>query len=508
MLEGRIVGPDGQPIPLCRVVVSPGRRAQPYYGGSSARAFREVVVGGHFRREVHGAPPYRVRVSEARDHEGRPLNLKPTEKPLKEGETILIRLEEGLEVEGQVVDETGAGLADVHVYNAAGDAWSDAEGRFTLAGFTGPSDVVNVQVPEGFVSRPPIPVGEGRTAIRIELQSAISVSGVVLTDEDEPRAGANVSAQWTNGDGTSGRLFAQTDAAGRFEFRGVPPDARLTLTARVYESGAMSAPATESDVPAGATDVVLRLVAGVSIEGVVVDARGEPVTKGFVRTLPIDGTQGSGYAQLGSDGAFELKGLAPGRHRVSFNAMTGGPEPAPVEVVAPASGVRIVLPEALTIRGRVVGDVPVEGFGITARATEMGGWAQSRATVAADGTFTVPNVAGAPYRLQVGKRDSEYYGKAGPVEPGATGLVIRLVKGLTIEGTLSAADGSPVKKAWLYAQDDEGWYGYGMVTDGAFRLVGVPPGRYTLRASLPNQQPLELGTVEAGDRNLHLRFGN
>lgn len=100
---------------------------------------------------------------------------------------------------------------------------------------------------------------------------------------------------------------------------------------------------------------VVRLSAGESISGVVVDERGRPVAA-------ADVSSGQSGALTQKDGTFVVQGLTPGTATV--RVLSDGRESAERAITVPASGLRLVLKEYPLRRGRVVDEAgtPAKAF--------------------------------------------------------------------------------------------------------------------------------------------------
>jgi RNA polymerase sigma factor (sigma-70 family) len=183
------------------------------------------------------------------------------------------------------------------------------------------------------------------------------IAGIVLDPAGRPVDGAIVHAQMKE-EIERDPLKAQTTthADGRFRFEGLPDQPHL-VTATQGELAA----AVARDVPAGQTDLTLRLVAGGSVRGVVRDAQSGKALNAFVAlALSEDVARRAedGFhsrAIFSPDGAFELRGLPPGNYLV--NAMANGKLPCDPQKVTVRAGetpsVTLSLESGAKLRGRV-----------------------------------------------------------------------------------------------------------------------------------------------------------
>ncbi|AUX27309.1 carboxyl-terminal processing protease [Sorangium cellulosum] len=245
--------------------------------------------------------------------------------------------------------------------------------------------------------------------------SAGPVRGVVLDPEGRPSAGAVVRCREPPG------ASASTDAEGRFE---LPPEADGC------EATAEQAPFGDAEptrVAAGG-DNVLRLLAAGGIAGEVVDESGRPVEayllaiESFVPAGTADRGSVNGRARkvLDPAGAFQWGDLAPGRYVLAASAAGRPPARSPsvdVEAGRVTRGVRIVLPQGATLRGRVVdaasGEPVVEAQVELDSVTSSGANAISLVLTDANGDYELEGVpASGPFSVRV--RHDAYVSKIVP----------------------------------------------------------------------------------------------
>ena len=151
-----------------------------------------------------------------------------------------------------------------------------------------------------------------------------ALAGEVVDDGGRALPGATVRISLiTKGD----RLerSTETDAAGRFEFRGVP-SGRFTLVASLpdYLSAAFAADSPgDSGVPVRLTagqrlsNVSVTLHKSSAIAGRVLNERSEPCP-GTVRAIPAEWRSDGETVETGNDGAYRITNLPAGRYLVVF----------------------------------------------------------------------------------------------------------------------------------------------------------------------------------------------
>lgn len=237
----------------------------------------------------------------------RPPN-EPTLPPLKAGATVSLKLDlkPAVRVEGRVLDaDSRKPLADIRVraYRGTGfeAAISDAAGKF---GFWMPpgETAFHPDIPDDYL--PPVPasemndpnkrlqrltifkVPEAKTfeAPPVLLRRAASLRGVVVNEQGEPLADANISGvtmAWNRRDGGAlpHEITARTDARGEFALKAIDPreSLRLRVTAK---TGAkiltLAKPGTE------VVRIVLSAKESFSLSGSVADAEGRPVAEALL----------------------------------------------------------------------------------------------------------------------------------------------------------------------------------------------------------------------------------
>jgi hypothetical protein len=115
-------------------------------------------------------------------------------------------------------------------------------------------------------------VSEGMTEIALEVEEGGQLAGIVRDEKSgAPIAGARITTQTLTGN----RIFARSEADGRFCIGETGPNLRLHLEHEGYASFDVTL-RSEQFAP-GAPEVVLLLEHTLRVSGKVVDARGEPV---------------------------------------------------------------------------------------------------------------------------------------------------------------------------------------------------------------------------------------
>ncbi|MAF66589.1 MAG: hypothetical protein CMJ84_13145 [Planctomycetes bacterium] len=206
-------------------------------------------------------------------------------------------------------------------------------------------------------------------------------------------------------------------------------------------------------------------------------------------------------ATVEPDGSYEIGGLPPGEDfHVSLDARTYiDQNPSAPVSVRPGEVVALDfdLEFGMRLAGRVV-DPEEEGVGgvqveVAVSGQNDGGMFRSRVSVMTepDGTFEAFGLAHGEVTLNVSRRgfeDAETFVTG--LAPGAEreGILIRLRRGLAIEGVVQWPDGTPADAAWVRIETDQGLF-FGQApsfktrSDGRFRISGLEPSAITLTAS-------------------------
>ncbi|HEU4538673.1 MAG TPA: carboxypeptidase regulatory-like domain-containing protein, partial [Polyangiaceae bacterium] len=326
-------------------------------------------------------------------------------------ENLVLTLARARTLRGRVLDEEGAPVAEaalaVDLLPWPGrSAASGADGAYEMARVPADAPAVLASA-RGFVSArvalAPRAAGEGPETLDITLRRAPELRGSVLDPEGQPVAGALVLAC----DGKdNGR--ALSDEAGAFR---LPSSSEGCPVVAQHDEYAPSEPATAGP------RLTLRLGAGGSITGVVVDEGGAPVTSfslGVESFTPATGEHAfsirSGPSSPFQDpgGAFSIERLAPGSYVLTAST-EGKPIARSASIdVSPgraAAGVRIVMAAGGTVEGRAYDEAkraPVAGARVAFDSlTSTQPDAGSHAVTDADGNFRLENAPAGPFTLRV-----------------------------------------------------------------------------------------------------------
>lgn len=353
-IEGEIV--DEQGARLARAVwVDAVKRTA---AGDADYTMRKLVLSVGGRLRVPGLSPGRY-----------DLHLKPKPSPDDAGETpfaetvvpdiaagtsgLVAHLYRGFVLVGRLTDGTGAAIVGggrLYAYRAGEPARSHpvfgevpGDGTFRVGPLDGSYryDLLATEFP-GYVPAMLEGVAPRDGNVAIVLKAGQAIVGRVETEDGKPApAGVpiGVVGQGLDPRSESARSFTYTRADGTFVTDGLA-DAGYSLEAGGGTSGFLGT--VVLGVRPGAKDLVLRVSAGTTLEGMLVDEKGEPVAAASLGA--DDGARVAAmrpYAQVGDDGKFVLRGLRAGPVRLW--AMLGARSVNLGTVGAPGKDVRVVV---------------------------------------------------------------------------------------------------------------------------------------------------------------------
>ncbi len=564
-LAGAASAPDGEapePVRIAatlgalrgRVVATPDR--SPVAGAmvwDAADPARFVVTGKDGAYELRAAPRSAQGMmaigAEAPSHFQGNAPISADEVALAKGPTLA--LEPSTFVRGRVVDATGAAVAGARVGATPSDfrrfggfasgrasSRSDDQGRFELAPLA-LDQAYSVEARRRGFARKRVELGAARSRpagaeLTIELRASSTAFGHVVDSADVPIPGAEVTLQPSLvGNALEDMLRRQTGAAdsphavsddqGRFEI--------ADLEAGRYDLRASAdgfAPATISGltVPETATDGAFELgtVAlspGATIEGIVSDGGGNPITGaevharqeggGIVRVALPRGERDQPTATSDDLGRFTVSSLAAGEP-VSLEVRREGYASTSLSGIRPPTTepLAITLEAASTLRGSVVDELGSAIPGASLRLVRQAGSSDATTVqtvtgmmrndnAGEDGRFEVKGIAAGRWDLSASGRGFQEVTRAGiEVVAGRDPEELRIVlpKGAVLTGQVLGLDRAPVVGATVrsivqrFASFQSGGQ---MLTartdgDGRYRIEGLATGRVSMTAEHPKYQ--------------------
>lgn len=247
-----------------------------------------------------------------------------------------------------------------------------------------------------------------------------------------------------------------TDPSGHFDLRSSPGRVAVVAIQAGEDVRVRSAVLTDAN---SFTTVRLSLD-GLEIEGTALDASGQPLHRIRVTAFPDPGERGAltgnasaARAWTNPDGTFRLRGLTPGRYRLTAN---GGrywlADDSGVVANAGERGVVLHLAPSPSIRGRVVRRdvdgrvIPVQVFGISSQMLA------SRSFDIEDGTFELATrrpPGPLPMLLLTSGLPARVLRVVTTVDPLDLGT-IELNTGRSVSGRVTDKDGRPISGAAIW----------------------------------------------------------
>jgi protocatechuate 3,4-dioxygenase beta subunit len=398
-----------------------------------------------------------------------------------------------------------------------GEAWTDAQGRFTLA--EPPASEVDVLVAHpGFVPalqrRRQMPPGTGPWDLgKVVLRPGVTLSGRVLDKAGRPVEGAEIHR--FDGMAPVERLeislrhekpITKTGADGRFTLGELPAGKPIHL----FVTAEGSLPATVQGLRPPTANLVIRLQPGARLAGRVVDENDEPVAEAGVRLVWQARLEGrpvgdSVYrdATTDSTGRFEIRDSPAGVVQVTASAR-GFMEPSPFEWTVPSppgAELAIRLRRGVVLQGQIktTRGEPVE------RALVTVGNAGGRSD--ADGFYRVEGAAPGPAVAELFHPRFRRQQRQVTLEAGGTTLDFELEGGWRISGRVVDEDGAPVSAARVTVETPERNRSYRTyqarsTLDGRFEIDSVAPGPYLAGAEAEGFAPADGTPLTVRDREI------
>lgn len=336
----------------------------------------------------------------------------------------------------------------------------------------------------------PVAQAANATNINVQLPAGFTIAGTIKDNTGAVLPNAGVYAF-----GSSSYGYASTDGTGKYKIEGLNPGSYSVsvsapstrnlvdgyyTTANANHFTPSSSAATKLTVGPNKTAIDVKLPAGLTISGKIMNTAGTALTGA---TVYASGTSFD-YFQTTSNGLFTLDGLAAGTYKISVyapgdtnylngfytsanaNKFTIASASATGIVVGPnKTGVNIKLPAGYTISGTIRNTSGTALAGISVQPMSSTYYGRG-ATTNASGVYTLKGLAAATYKLGISP-DSEspymdgYYtttntnhftsaiaGASGVVVgPNKTGINANIVTGRTISGTITTTTGAPILNA-------------------------------------------------------------
>ncbi|MCA9001484.1 MAG: carboxypeptidase regulatory-like domain-containing protein, partial [Planctomycetes bacterium] len=429
----------------------------------------------------------------------------------------------GCLIQGTVVDDAGAPMANVKVNLVNRQPWTrmagaveaktDDEGRFEL-GRVGPGPQTVEARMDGRLNARSAELdlidGETREGVVLTLSLGATISGTVFDADGQPAKRATVTA--TQGGrqrnfgppmmgGGSREPRATTDSDGRFEITGLKAEKytlRATKSGRTSGGDLANFRAELAGVDGGTAGLRLDLLAPLALEGRVVDDTGAPVKSFRLRGNPAVGNGPEESQSFESeDGSFRFEQLPEGRWVLSVQAEGYHQETAPTVSLPYSAGALVLTMER---EGAITGQVltpagtPVPDAIVSASDGEgsrmWGPMRGPQTTCDEEGRFLLEGMEpGAFYLIAQAPGWADSARVQALVAPGVptedVSLTLRV--GGSLSGIVLEADGSPmVGRQVHWGENTMGFGSRGNTrTDGAgrFSFQNVTPGEWQVSAS-------------------------
>lgn len=429
------------------------------------------------------------------------------------GACCTLKLEPAAAISGVAVDgDSGAPAAGVRVAltlpEGTESLFTNAKGEFSFTALAPGKVDLHGGDARWLASGPPsshVFTAGKREQVRLVVERAPRVSGVVVDGKGAPLRGAFVSAFGTR----APFALALTDARGRFTTLG-----RRRMTYEVHAVRSGYAPGSAEVDAEAAEEITIRLERGFPLVVRVIDAAKEPVAGAMVRLTRIDENEGRMRGRQvpcppGNDGCF-ITGddgsasylINEGTYDVTVAAEgTVTKRLARQQLKARSSPLTLVVERGVEISGRVVytdGSPVREGI-VRSRNPEGG----LSARIGDDGTFRIGNAPRGPVTL-IAHHTGPMQQQSAPKEihAPATGVVLTMPRAGTIAGrVIDAATRQPVAEFSVRPLRQPGMMTQPVAvqsSDGRF-AVDADSGRYTVQVTARGYAFGSIGGVEVSE---------
>lgn len=482
VVEGRVLSPDGRPVPGAEVSV-----IEPSTDGMGISRFSQLraMTDGDGQYSIDGVPPGpRTVEANAEGYRRAVREVEVTPEP----RSVDLVLERGLEVSGRVVDDAGNPVASVDVSLIAGQNFFDApramtgaDGAFTIAGVQDGTYRLMARK-EGYTLDG---LGESVTVsgapvagIELKLSSGGMITGRLSGVELNQLSRVRV---WANFEMNSGRVDPEGNyqipnlRPGSWEVTAVVPNTSLRATGRVtLEPGAKEA------------RLDLQFGDGYELRGIVL-RNGEPVASAAL-TLVRTGTVEGGMESTDHQGSFRFGGLQEGAYKLTVSTPNGAHHEEKVDIAGDRE-IRVELRTA-SLSGRVIDSLdqsPVSGVRISLEPAQPGDQPLFLPDTQTDarGTFRMLEVGSGAWKLKAardGYAPAERELQVDGSTPEEIELSLQPTEGVTVEALLPSGQAPDrIQVAVLGPQGETVASGsYPTGENGRTRISNVPPGRWEL----------------------------
>ena len=519
-LSGRVTrSSDGAGIANAVVSITPAELLSMVFKADSPTLVATTDANGAWKIDHVNPGPLVVAATATGFLPGKQTKIVVNAGEQKDGVNIALTAG-GTIVRGTVTDVGGGPVGDARI-TATENGMPDLYGHADFVAMTKPDGKYEITLPVGgyrLTASHDDYVAVGHSAdvkdkpltVDFEMIPGGVIRGQVISrDGNTPVPGALVRAEGGRRGGGGGDSIVRTDAEGNFTLRGVGSgELSLSAMARGYSS---SNP-TEVSIGIGEQVEGVRVYVdhAFSISGRVVrkGTKDEGVAGVTLGCFSI-ATQQFGLAMEPSakDGSFEIVGVRPASYMVFAVGEGSVPDIGKnVDVVdKDVTDVIIELATGATIAGRVEPPVANVEVGLElAGQIGLGNMFEAaktflvHATTDAQGMFELKNVPAGSFNVTGTAPDgSEGKTPVAVTEKDQTGLMVKLEARATVSGRVIDTNGAPVDGARVNAHElgaekkptfrmngrNFGGDGATTLPDGTFRIIGLEPGKYRIRAA-------------------------
>jgi uncharacterized GH25 family protein len=435
-----------------------------------------------------------------------------------------VRLDDTVELKGRIETAAGEPVAGAEIQTRRqrpGRMTIDRTGRDTEPLISGPDGqfLIPDLEPSGTYTLQVSAAGyapataEALTVPRAEpvvvtLIPGARVRGYVRNEEGKPVAEAEVEID--NGErGLSAMPLrrerppsARTDAEGAFELQDLQAGS-LTLRARAQGYAASDPKGVELAAGQEVSDLVIVLSVGATLVGRVLGPDGEPRAAANVRLRPAGLTLGAASGprvQTDRDGRFELVGVPLGDQTFLAEAEGLLPATRTLTVQGGRNLLDFELAAGLEISGRVLGPQgEALGIGELEVSRQQPGLSRTEfLSLEPDGTFHVRGLVAGDYEVrvltEVGVAKAQV--TVGPAS--VVGLVLQVVRGATLRGTITGLDFDTLGKTQVLAFHNTGGFLHGKVDfKGNYQIDSLTPGSWNLMVSAEGRRQTKVVEISA-----------
>ena len=529
-IAGVVVDGHGRPLENVQVMASTG---EPTMFG-----WRPVATNkaGTFTIVSLAPGTYRMQLSMPNDWNftshgnDEQITLRLGEK--RTGVRLVMEMDDSLAIAGRVTDDDGKPIERASVSASGpthGYTYTDKDGRYEIVGLQeGSYHLYASHHAHSSESRPEVAAGSKNVDFRLAGRGSIE-GRVVNAGTREPVVDfqiAHFKGEHSRVDQWMMRQFAHNhDAEGRFVISSVEVgDNTVVVRAAGLAPGLQVVRNVVAD--RAVSNVVIELEGGMAVEGVVMNAEGEPVSGAqvFVGSVPDQWQRSQAVVTITkNDGSFLIDTLSATDTRVAayhpdYAPGAGTFTPAPgrtayVEIVLRSGG---QIEGVVTEAGEPVYRAQVSGEHVRLEGIDRAASASTRA----DGTYSLPGLANGEYMVRAylpnPNRNRPGRSMQRPAVVAAEQVTVVdfdfLAADSAIEGVVTL-DGKPVAnfsvEATVQTSDgEERIFEQSQTGDGAYRIEPVPPGYVDLKVRAGTRTKVVPVNVPAGQVvHVNVAFG-